>query len=358
MHVIISETPMTPAVLVALFFFQVTLVAPGPGQTGTDLLPQQFAGWQAQQAQKFSQAGLEAMAGGDAPILREFGLWGAERKEYVQGGKRITVEALRMMDSSAAYGAFTFYRQSDWRTEAAGGFHYAAGGGQTVLVRNGFCVRIQGGDLPLQQLTALAAALPAHKQDALPQLREFLPINGALRSSLKYVLGPQAAAKMIPEVPPTLLAFDRGAEVVSADYQLPGKPPMTLLLAMYPTPQVATQRIKALGEQNQVQFFRRTGALITMVLHAPSQAEANVLFNSVKYEMGVTWNQAVPKVAPPTVKDVVLMVLAIMKLAGILVLFCFLSGLLFAGMRIYGKRYFPGTIFDRDLEIIQLHLTD
>jgi hypothetical protein len=128
---------MIPAFLVAMFWFQVTLVAPDMGQGGADLLPQQFSGWQAQKTEKFAQTGLDALAGADAPILREFGIWGAERKEYSQGGKRITVEALRMQDASAAYGAFTFYRQDDWRTEAAGGFHYASGGGQTVLLRNG-----------------------------------------------------------------------------------------------------------------------------------------------------------------------------------------------------------------------------
>ncbi len=349
---------MIPTFLAALLLFQVTLVAPDLSKGGGDLLPQQFSGWQAQQAQKFSQAGLEELAGADAAILREFGIWGAERKEYSQGGKRITVDALRMQDSSAAYAAFTFFRQDDWRTEAGGGYHYSVGAGQTVLVRNGFCVRITGAELPQTQLTSLAAALPTHRQEALPQLREFLPLKGAVGSSLKYVLGPRSAERMIPGVPPALLAFDRGAEVLTARYQFPDKPQMTLLLAMYPTPQIATQRIKALGEQTQVRFFRRTGSLITMAIGAPSQAEANALFNSVRYEMGVTWNEAVPKVPPPTVSDVVKMVLAIMKLAGILVGFCFVSGVLFAGMRILGKRYFPGTIFDRDIEVIQLHLSD
>lgn len=348
---------MTQAVLLALFLFQVTLVAPDPGKGGGDLLPQQFSGWTAQQTQKFSQAGLEEMAGADAALLREFGIWGAERKEYSQAGKRITVEALRMQDSSAAYGAFTFYRQADWRTEAGAGFHYAVGGGQTVLVRNGFCVRIVGEIAP-QNLSALAAALPTHRQEALPQMREFLPEKGAVGSSLKYVLGPKAAQRMIPEIPPALLAFDKGAEVETARYELPGKPPMTLVLAMYPTPQIATQRIKALGEQSQIRFFRRTGALITMVLDAQSQTDANALLDSVKYEMSVSWNEAVPKTPPPTVSDFVKMVLAIMKLAGILIAFCFVSGLLFAGARIAGKRYFPGTVFDRDIEIIQLHLTN
>src|SRR5258706_14885778 len=55
MHVIIRKRPMTTAVLAALFWFQVTLVAPDPGKAGADLLPQQFSGWQAQQTQKYSQ---------------------------------------------------------------------------------------------------------------------------------------------------------------------------------------------------------------------------------------------------------------------------------------------------------------
>lgn len=349
---------MTPAVLVAVLMFQVTLVAPDPSKGSGDLLPQQFSGWSAVETVKYAQTGLDVLAGSDAAILREFGNWGAERKVYTQGAQRITVDALRMQDSSAAYGAFTFYRQETWRTVSASGFHYAAAGGQTVLVRNSFCVRIQGADLNERQLTTLAAALPTQGQEALPQMREFLPEKGVVGSSLKYVLGPRAAQRMIPEVPAGLLAFDRGAEVQSARYQFPDKPAMTLVLAMYPTPQVATQRIKALGEQSNVRFFRRTGALITMVVDAPSQADANALLDSVKYQMSVTWNEAVPKVPPPTASDVAQMILAILKLAGILVCFCFVSGVLFAGMRILGKRYFPGSIFDRDIEVIQLHLSD
>ena len=358
MRVIIKKSSMTPALLLALFWFQVTLIGPNPGPGSTDLLPQQFSGWQAGEVRKFSQATLADLAGPDAAVLREYGIWGAERKQFTQGSRQITVEALRMQDSSAAYGAFTFYRRQEWRAEAAGAFHYASGDGQTVVLRNSFCLRILGGELDRPQLNALVAALPTHDQEALPQLREFLPENGALRGSLKYVLGPLAAQRMIPQIPVAWLAFERGAEVESATYNLPGKPAMTLLLAMYPTPQVATVVAKTLAEHQPPLFFHRNGPLISIVLDAPSPGDAGLLLNGVKYQMDVVWNQPVPKTPPPTVNDVVRMVLAIMKLAGILLCFCVLSGVVFGAVRVLGHRYFPESVFDRDLEIIRLHLSD
>jgi hypothetical protein len=349
---------MSPAFLLAFLWFQVTLIAPNPGPGSTDLLPQQFAGWQAGEVHKFSQANLGEMAGPDAAVLREYGIWAAERKQFSQGSRQITVEALRMQDSSAAYGAFTFYRREDWRAEAAGAFHYASGDGQTVVLRNSFCLRVLGAELDLSQLQALVAALPTHDQEILPQIREFLPERGALRPSLKYVLGPVAAQRMIPQVPAAWLAFDQGAEVQTATYRLPGQPQMTLLLAMYPTPQVAALVSKTLAEHQPPLFFHRTGPLISIVVGAPSPGDAGVLLNGVKYQMDVVWNQAVPRKPPPTVNDVVRMVLAIMKLAGILLCFCAASGILFGAIRVLGHRYFPDSLFDRDVEIIRLHLTD
>lgn len=349
---------MQPLFLLALWLFQVTLIAPNPVPGSTDLLPQQFAGWQAGEVHKYAQSKLEELSGADAPILREYGIWGAERKQYARGGRQITVEALRMRDVSAAYGAFTLYRRPDWRAEAAGTFHYATGGGDTVVLRNSFCLRITGSELDRQQLADLVGALPTHDQETLPQIREYLPEKGVQRASLKYVLGPLAAQRMIPQIAPEMLAFDYGAEVQTAAYQLPGQPEMTLLLAMYPTPQVATVRAKALATQHPPILFRRTGPLISLVLGAPSQAEADLLLNGVRYEMDVVWNQPVPKVPPPTAGDVARMVLAIMKLAGILLCFCVLSGVLFGGLRILGHRFFPESIFDRDIEVIRLHLSD
>src|SRR5689334_4820590 len=146
---------MSQALLLAFFWFQVTLIAPNPVPGSTDMLPQQFAGWQAGEVHKFSQSTLAEMAGPDAAVLQEYGIWGAERKQFTQGSKQITVEALRMQDSSAAYGAFTFYRRENWKAEAAGTYHYASGDGQTAVVRNSFCLRVQGAELDREQLNAL-----------------------------------------------------------------------------------------------------------------------------------------------------------------------------------------------------------
>lgn len=343
--------------LVAVLFLQVTLVSPDPGKNDGDLLPQEFSGWRAEKVERFSQAQLGAFAGADAEALREYGFLAAERKYYAHGSDRLILEALRMRDASGAYGAFTYYRQPDWATRA-GRFPVAVSAGQGMVLRNTFCIRALGSADPAG-LNKIAASLPTFKEEPLPTVRDFLPETGVIPSSLRYVTGPVVFTRLVPQVPAVLMGFEMGAEVGIAQYHLPGKPAMTLVLAHYPTPQIASAKAKRLAaESNRPFIFRRTGSLISLVLGANSHEDAGLLLDRVKYAMNITWNEAVPKHKEATVQDFLLMVLAIFKLAGILLVFATVSGVLFGLLRVVGTRYFPGTIFDRDADVIRLHLTD
>ncbi len=344
----------------ALLPAQVTLVSPEPAKTGGDMLPNEFLGWRAEKAEKFSLAELGAFAGEDAEVLRECGFLGAERKQFVHLGSleqtaHLTVEAVRLRDASGAYGVFTYYRQPGWRTES-GKFHTAIGGGQGLLLRNSYLLRILGHEPSMDELAKLASALPTFEDEPLPPLREFLPPQDLVRGSLQYMMGPRAFARLVPQIPAASVGFNMGAEAQLAHYKLPGKAEMTLLLVLYPTPQIAQARIKQWGDLSARGIHgRRTGSLLSFVLDAPAQADADLLLSRLNYSMDVTWNEPVPKYHGPTLVE---LILNIFILCGILVVFAFASGVAFGGLRLLTKHFYPGRVFDRDIEIIRLHLTD
>lgn len=343
---------MLRSLILGLCLTQVTLISPDNAKNGGDMLPNQFAGWRMEKVQKFSPAQLPQMAGGDADVLREYGFLAAERKEFTRSTGRLTVEALRMRDSSDAYGIFTYYRRPNWRQQR-GRFYAAVGDGQAVLLRNSYCLRILGGEPGTEELSLLASALPTFRDEPLPSLPGFLPERGAIPGSLKYVLGPQAFGRLVPQMQPAALGFDMGAEAQLAQYRLPGKPEMTLLLVLYPTPQIAAAKLRTFGISDPALPIRRRGSLVFLVLNAPSKADADVLLDGVSYRTDVMWNQAVPRHREPSYVE---LLLNVFKLAGIMLLFALFSSLAFAGIRVAFQHFLPGRLFDRDA-IIRLDLS-
>jgi hypothetical protein len=224
-----------------------------------------------------------------------------------------------------------------------------------VLQRNGFIVRVLHYAPDTQELAGLAAAMPSFSNEPLPEIADFLPPSGIVRSSAKYAFGPQMFANLAPQVPPASLGFAMGAETVSAEYHLPGRAPMTLVLAMYPTPQLAQKfgrEIDALNLQNLE--LRRCGALLFFVADAPRKADAEKLLGNVHYGMGVMMNENVPKV---TVKSFSQMIMSIFLLCAIVLGFCTISGVVYGLIRVLTRRIYPGQVFDRDIEVIELHLS-
>ncbi len=347
-----------------LLLLQIALVSPSGGLRAGDVLPADFGQWHAslsgKKVEKFSSVELGSFSPADAAVLEEFGFLAAERRAYQQAdGKQVVVEALRMRDATAAFGAFTWYQRAGWDQDVSTSvdgrsFIAAVGSEEAVLQRNGFCVRVIGSKATHQELAQLAIALPSLENDPMPSIGDFLPREGMVRSSAKYAFGPVVLGKVAPAVPPANIGFTMGAEVISAEYRLNGRPPMTLLLALYPTPQIAQKYAKQLSDGNLPLNFKRTGTMISIVTGAPRKADADQLLNRVHYTMGVMLNQGVPKVTEATFMQ---MLMSIFALCGILLAFAATSGLLYGLLRVLARRHYPGQVFDRDVEVIELHLS-
>ena len=153
-----------------------------------------------------------------------------------------------------------------------------------------------------------------------------------------------------------------GAEANLARYQFSGKPPLTLLLLSYPTPQLAASKVKAWQGSSAAssgsvgpRYARRIGPLVAFVLGATEKSQADQLLNRISYTADLVWNEPVEESSEPTLAE---LILNTMTLIGALFAFALLAGLGFGLLRALLKRHYPGRFFDRpeEMEIIRLNI--
>ncbi len=348
---------------------------PKPIQKRGTVLPDSFAGWVGAPTQTFGPYSAATLAGDDAPILLEYGYLGAERKQFTKQGRTLSVEALRLKDSSGSYGLFTYYRGEDWQTSETGREHIAIRGPQILVRKEEILVRASFPDGPAAvgagagaritdaDLRELLAQLETSGGGALPTLPLYFPERGLLRKSRKYILGPATFTRVAENLPAALVDFNLGAEAYLARYQLSGKTPITLLLISYPIPQVAAAKIKELkqlppadsGGSITSLYVRRIGPLLALVRGAASKAEADRLLEGVTYTADIVWNQRVDKSNEPTLGQ---LLLDIVVLIAALFAFALVAGLCFGFLRVVLQRRYPNRFFDRpeETEIIRLNI--
>lgn len=333
-----------------------------------EVLPGGFAQWTPARSEKLACTAMESLAGRDAEALREYGCRAVERREYRRGGDVLSITAYRMQDSTGSYGAFFFRRTPEMKDSPVSDLA-AAREGRILAVAGEVLLEVEGRGLERFEadLQALAADLKARFKPApFPTLASYLPDQGRVPNSERFVLGSTALERFLPLQTADWVGFETGAEAQLATYRLRGQE-VTLLLAQYPTPQVASARLEGLrrwfnvnGEEEVVSgrpvvFARRTSSLVAIVPHAVEKEIAKSLFDSVRYETQITVNEPSFKATDPTWGE---MIVGIFYGTGILLLIAVGSGLAFAGVRLVTKRVLPGKVFDRDesVEILQLGL--
>ena len=73
-----------------------------------------------------------------------------------------------------------------------------------------------------------------------------MPQKGLVSGSEKYLMGLEAAKRVLPSFRTDLIGFEQGAEVQLGQYET-GKSTSTLVSISYPTPQIARIRFGALS---------------------------------------------------------------------------------------------------------------
>src|SRR3954462_15658393 len=104
---------MKKAVISALLICCMAWVLPAAAQ---GVLPASPGGWASSgNSNVIGPPQLQTFAGDQADVLREYGVLAAEQRQYTQKQQTITLTLYKMVDPSAAYGAFTFLRDPAMR---------------------------------------------------------------------------------------------------------------------------------------------------------------------------------------------------------------------------------------------------
>ncbi|HLK22028.1 MAG TPA: hypothetical protein VKT81_23930 [Bryobacteraceae bacterium] len=246
-----------------------------------------------------------------APVPGENGKVEAEQASYGS----FTVTAERYKDSTGAYAAALETRESPLQI------------GNYLVTCKGSCPK---------DLAKLITDLPKMSHAALPTLRNYLPAKNLVPHSERYILGPLGLAAAAPQISPAAVNFDFGAEGDVARYRT-AKGEATLAVFSYPNMQMARQQAEALAKVPD-SAVKRTGPLVVVAMAPGGQAASSQLLSDINYKAAVSSDdQQLPLVIRP--QTAAQMVLGILALAGIVLGFCLISGLAFAGFRILSRRF-------------------
>ncbi len=352
---------------------------PPTADSTAPVLPAEFAGWQVKGT--VARSADPAVADGvNAPVLNEYGFQRLEKAAYTRDdGRNLAIKAAVFADASGAYGAFTFYCSAEMGEENIGG--RAAFLNNRVLFHQGNVLVDAVFDkmsvMSASQLRVLAGLLPQGEGNKSnpPTLPAYLPKKALESNTTKYILGPVALDRVGSPLPGSLVDFKAGAEVVIGKYAA-SVGQATLMLIEYPTPQIAAERQRQIDVSVDVShrvaqpqpgvasmvdvgpfFDARTGPIIVIAAGPLSKSEARSLMSSISYEADVTWNENTYANKKDNMANFLFNAIV---LCGIVVGLALVAGIAFGGLRIFVKRFFPDSVFDRReaMEFISLHLED
>lgn len=353
----------------ALFFLALAL----PAKAQTTLLPDRIAGWQAAGPTinvKPGELGAkwERWAEGQQ-VLEESGVVRIQDRPYKKGTDQLGLRVYEFKDPSRAFEFYTFAVLPGMRPLGLGQYSAIQQDDARLLIGNFVVQAGLSEHLEPSILQDVLAALKGRAdQTPLPPLPKYLPAEGRVFGSEKYVFGPRgfrSAATLLerPEIGSLAseVGFDRDAEAMFARYRT-GNNDAVLLLIDYPTPQLAEQHLRHLEQafspaaKQAGTRIRRKASLLCVVLNPSSSSFGDALQSAVQYETQVTWNEPVQTITDPpilsTVGKIILLTVLLMVVAVVL-------GAAFGGVRVLAKIFFPGKVFDRPerMEVLQLGLS-
>ena len=186
-----------------------------------------------------------------------------------------------------------------------------------------------------KNLASLAETLPDVSHAPLPTLLTYFPEQGIVPHSERYILGPNGLRAFAPGIPADAVAFQFGTEGEIAHYRTP-KGEDTLAIFSYPTPQMARQQA---GDFQKLPgaVVKRSGPLLAIVLAPKDPQSAGRLLAQFTWRGTITEDERPPIVIKP--QSIAKMILGILALAGIILVFCVLSGLAFGVSRVLLRKF-------------------
>jgi len=160
----------------------------------------------------------------------------------------------------------------------------------------------------LRQLAGLLPQAEGNKGNP-PLLPTYLPKSAFQKNfeknTTKYILGPVTLDRVGSPLPASMVDFKSGGEVVIGKYAA-NAGDATLMLIEYPTPQIASERLRQMTPRTLILtpgpaaaagvatildvgpfFDTRTGPIIVIAAGPLSKSEARSLMSSISYEADV-----------------------------------------------------------------------
>jgi hypothetical protein len=300
----------------------------------------------------------------DPALWKEYGFQAGETAVYEGKGrpnekgitgpvKSFSVSAWRLRDSTAALAAWQILRPADAQPSPKAATKVAVqSGAQTLLAYGNYVLRFEGYLPEEETVHQLVLSLPRFENAALPALMGFLPAEARALNSERYITGPVSLEKFAPQVPPSVVAFQFDTEGITGRFT-DRDGPVDLVIFSYPNHQIAQKQIEAFQAIPGL-TASRSGPLISVVTKAPNADAAQRVVAQVRYEATVTLNS---NAAPAPQQNVGDMILAIVKLIGILIGMATVAGLVFAGVRMLTGGGFGG-MRSREEAFVSLSLDD
>ena len=290
----------------------------------------------------------------DVKVWNEYGLQESETAPYTDPAtsKKFSITAYRFSDSTGAFAAWIGVRPADARKFEVDGMGVETATDQFIVVGNLLLI-FHDFKPDKEQLAHVFLTAPKYSNSPLPTLPGFMPA-GAVPNSERYILGPESLARYASVIPPSTAAFHFTSEAETADYETPGwggkkAQKTTLVVFNFPGIEMA-QKQYPLFATIPGTVAKRSGPLVAIVLHPTSPDEAERILAQVKYLGSVTIAEP-----PPTLKDnPANLFLNIIKLCGVLIVFCVISGLVFGGAKYLWRR--SGAAEESD-EMVSLNLS-
>ena len=303
-------------------------------------------------------------------LLKEDGLLRFAVGDYAGGGPVRLVGALQFSDATGAFSAFTFLRSQlpelrEPEMDYKAGHAVASAGGRNTLLWAGTAVLMVNAPLTKQEVEEWLVVLPkvGGRRSLPPLLPTYMTAPGVRADTLRYALGPMGYAATGGVLPAADLGWEKSLEATTAEVAgKDGRGKLTLLL--YPTPQIAGERGRAIEKMindrgpatlGATVKMRRIGPMLGIASGAFSADQAEALVGSLRLNEEVTFDQKMPLEFHTEVRKTASLLQNIAVLCGVLILAAVLLGLFLGGARA-GVRVLMGKPAASEPEFLTINL--
>lgn len=352
--------------IAAVLLFLTPCIAEGQGQKSLEQLStliKEKTLWRIDRGHDdYTPSTLSQFSPDKAAIYLEYGFSRLSTQKLSLGPEKIQMELYEMVDTPAAYGVFTFFRDSRSKPAKIIGAVGEITADSLNFQKGKFYLRltcIQGTDAKVSHLFGLGQLISDQLPVSfvLPAVVKKLPTEERVPQSEVFLMGPTALDRLMPLKGKDPFGLNVGAEAAFARYAA-GLESASVLLIDYPNQQLAKKILEAGYREYSAQkpgqpiYFKRDGPLVTLVMDASSPEFATSLLEKIGYVSLVIFD---PKVHPLNIARVML---NIFIYCGVLLGITLAAGILYGIVRVVVKKYYPGKVFDRDIaaKVLQLDL--